>query len=78
MTTIENNLALHIIKENYGDLAKQICNLLINKKSYPLLMIATDLNLSNKLVKSFFKKNSLIIKIKWKYFQKRFLKLFQF
>jgi hypothetical protein len=50
MTTIENNLALQIIKENYGDVAKSICSHLIKKKSYPLVLIAVDLNLEKKMV----------------------------
>ena len=50
MTSIENNLALEIIKENYGELAKIVSSLLIKKKSYPLQLIANDLNIENKIV----------------------------
>ena len=57
MTSIENNLALEIVKENYGELAKidlvknsKNRSLLIKKKSYPLQLIANDLNIENKIV----------------------------
>jgi hypothetical protein len=50
MTTIENNLALQIIKENFGEKAKSIASLLISKKSYPLLLIANDLDMDKKIV----------------------------
>ena len=54
MTLVENNLALQIIKENYGDLAKTLCSYLIKKKSYPLVMLADDLNLDKKIVSQVF------------------------
>jgi hypothetical protein len=50
MTTIENNLALQIIKENFGEKAKSIVSLLITKKSYPLMLIASDLEIDKKMV----------------------------
>lgn len=50
MTSCENSLALCIIKENLGDLAKSVASLLITKKSYPLLSIANELNVDKKLV----------------------------
>jgi hypothetical protein len=53
MTSIENNLALEIIKEKYGHLAKLISSLLIKKKSYPIQLIANDLNIEIKTVKFF-------------------------
>jgi hypothetical protein len=53
MTSIENNLALEIIKEKYGYLAKLISALLIKKKSYPIQLIANDLNIEIKTVKFF-------------------------
>lgn len=51
MTTIENNLALQIIKENFGERVKQVVSLLISKKSYPLMLIATDLEMDKKMVR---------------------------
>ena len=54
MTAIENNLALEIIKENFGDIAKSVASLLVKKRSYPLQLIANDLNLENKSVSRFF------------------------
>ena len=50
MTSIQNNLALQIVKENFGEMAHGICSYLIKKKSYPLVMLAADLNLEKKLV----------------------------
>lgn len=51
MTTNENILAISIIKEHFGDLAKSIAKLLIKKSSYPFMLIANDLNLEKKLVR---------------------------
>jgi hypothetical protein len=39
MTTIENNLALHIVKQEFGEVAKIIADLLIKKKCCPFQMI---------------------------------------
>jgi hypothetical protein len=50
MTSYENSLALRIIKQNYGELTESIASFLSTKKSYPLLMIASDMNLDKKLV----------------------------
>jgi hypothetical protein len=55
MTTNENILAINIIKEHFGDLAKSVAKLLIKKSSYPLMLIASDLNLEKKLVRFFLK-----------------------
>ncbi|CAF0854545.1 unnamed protein product [Brachionus calyciflorus] len=48
MTTTENYLALLVVKENYGDLARLICDHLILKKSYPLPLLSSDLNIDKK------------------------------
>jgi hypothetical protein len=50
MTEIESGLALYIVKENYGEIARSICGHLVKKKSYPLMQIAKDLDLDIKLV----------------------------
>ena len=50
MTTIENALALHIVKENFGELAETIAGLLITKHSYPFQLIADDLKIERKKV----------------------------
>ena len=49
MTSIEIDLAFQIVKENFGDIAKQIVSLLVNKKSCTFMSIAQDLNLEKKL-----------------------------
>lgn len=49
MTTIEINLALLIVKESFGDLARRIAAHLVLKKSYPIALLAEDLNLNKKL-----------------------------
>jgi hypothetical protein len=53
MTTQENNLAVQIIKEDYGSLAKTIVELLLAKKCYPLMKTIEDLKVNQKLVSSF-------------------------
>ena len=50
MTSSENSLVLCLIKENFGETAQSIASLLITKKSYPLPLIASDLNLDKKTV----------------------------
>lgn len=50
MTTTENYLALLIVKENFGEVSRLICNHLIQKKSYPMQLIASDLDLDRKLI----------------------------
>lgn len=50
MTSLENSLALCIIKENFGEIATSVASILASKKSYPLLLIASDLSLDKKLV----------------------------
>lgn len=50
MTTIQHTLACYIVRENFGDLAKDVAKLLIRKTSYPFAEIVNDLKLSEKLV----------------------------
>jgi hypothetical protein len=50
MTTSENSLALHLIQENFGECAKLVAELLIKKHSYPLILIAEELQLEPKKV----------------------------
>lgn len=50
MTSSENNLALCIIKEYFGETARAVASLLIVKKFYPLPLIAADLSLDKKRV----------------------------
>ncbi len=54
MTSIENCLALQIIKERFGDLARSIAALLIVKNSYPFILIAEELKMSKKMVSASF------------------------
>lgn len=50
MTTTENYLALLLVKENFGEIPRLICNHLIRKKSYPLQLIASDLDIDRKVI----------------------------
>ena len=50
MTTIENALALHMVRENFGGIAETIAGLLITKHSYPFQLIADDLKIERKKV----------------------------
>ena len=50
MTSTENYLALLLVKENFGEIPRLICNHLVKKKSYPLQLIASDLDLDRKLI----------------------------
>lgn len=50
MTTIQHTLACYIVRESFGDLARDLAKLLIRKISYPFTEIVSELNLSEKLV----------------------------
>lgn len=50
MTTIQHALACHIVRESFGDLAKDLAKLLIRKISCTFSEIVKDLDLSEKLV----------------------------
>ena len=50
MTSIEIHLALQIVKENFGDLAKQTAVLLVNRKGCSIGLIADELKLDKKLI----------------------------
>ena len=63
MTSYENSLALRIIKQNYGELTESIASFLSTKKSYPLLMIASDMNLDKKLVSTLNSQSKLILNL---------------
>ena len=52
-TQIENNLALHIVKQEFGEIAKIIAGLLIKKKCCPFQMICKELELEKRLVRDF-------------------------
>ena len=49
MTSIEIHLSLQIVKENFGDLAKQIAHLLLNRKGCLIGVISDELKLNKKL-----------------------------
>ena len=52
MTSVEDELALQLVKENYGELATSLAALLVKKKWYPFMLIAKDLNLDMKMVRA--------------------------
>lgn len=48
MTSFENNLALNLVNESFGDIAHSVAALLLSKSSYPFNLIAEHLNLEKK------------------------------
>lgn len=50
MTTLENSLALCLVKERFGDAARSVCSHLIKKRTYPLVLLANELNMDKKSV----------------------------
>ena len=62
MTTIENNLALHIVKQEFGEVAKIIAGLLIKKKCCPFQMICKELEMEKRLVRDLKNQNRFILK----------------
>jgi hypothetical protein len=62
MTTIENNLALHIVKQEFGEVAKIIAGLLIKKKCCPFQMICKELEMEKRLVRDLKNQNRFSLK----------------
>ncbi len=50
MTSNENNLALCLVRESYGEVAQSVASLLLKKNGYPFFLIAEDLKIENKKV----------------------------
>lgn len=50
MTSIDNTLALYLVHENFGEVAKSVAALLIKKTLYPFFLIVEDLGLEKRRV----------------------------
>ncbi len=63
MTTTENSLALYLVNESFGEIARTVASLLIKKHKYPFILISDELKIGKKKVFCLIvKKLSLIFK----------------